>query len=114
MMVALAATALADSELHPVREEIVEQIKLKATSWTPKEVGNNKLRHRSVESIKKSMGHLGVAPSLFPTDFLKTMAGTASDLFRQVASSVGLDSLKNEHFRLRQESGDVADEKDQK
>ena len=116
MMVACAAVAIAASaeELHPVREEIVEQIKLKASSWTPKEVKDNKLRHRSSESIKNSMGHLGVSPSLMPTDFLKTVAGTASDFFKKVASTMGLDELKNEHFRLKQESGDKADEKEKK
>uniref|UniRef100_A0A7S3I6F2 Peptidase C1A papain C-terminal domain-containing protein n=1 Tax=Favella ehrenbergii TaxID=182087 RepID=A0A7S3I6F2_9SPIT len=114
-MVAFAAFAHADSQmLHPVREEIVEEIKLKAGSWKPKEVHNNKMRHRSPESIKRSMGHLGVAPSVFPTDFLKTMAGTAGNFFKQVASSVGLDSLKNEHFRLKQKSGDEADKKNKK
>ena len=33
----LTTVALAE-EKHPVREEIVNDIKLKTTSWTPKEV----------------------------------------------------------------------------
>lgn len=44
---------------HPVRQEIVDEIKLKATSWKPKEVNENHLRHIDVS---KSMGHLGMTP----------------------------------------------------
>lgn len=46
---------------HPIRHEIVDEIKLKATSWKPKEVEDNHLRHRSPESLKASMGHLGTS-----------------------------------------------------
>ena len=34
----LVSLALAEGKKHPVREDIVEEIKLKATSWKPKEV----------------------------------------------------------------------------
>ena len=77
-----AIVSASNAEQHPVREEIVEEIKLKATSWKAKPVNDNHMRHRSVESIKNSMGHLGAAPKILPTDFLKTMAHSASDLFK--------------------------------
>lgn len=62
------------------------------------------MRHRTLESIKKSMGNLGDSPSIMPTEFLKTMATGAHDMFKQVASSFGLDSIKYEHLRLKQGS----------
>lgn len=51
--------ALANA-LHPVREEIVEDIKLKATSWKPKEVSQNHLRN--TKDIAGLLGSLGLTP----------------------------------------------------
>ena len=45
-----------------MREEIVDEIKLKATSWKPKEVHENHLRHVPAHSIKNRFGHLGTTP----------------------------------------------------
>ena len=42
---ALALVACQAMAAHPVREELVEEIKLKAGSWQPKEVHANHLRH---------------------------------------------------------------------
>ena len=66
---------------HPIREEIVDAIKLKATSWKPKEVSENHLRHRTVDSIKNSMGHLGTTPTLFGADLLKGITDSALGVF---------------------------------
>jgi hypothetical protein len=57
----LAVLATAALE-HPVRHEIVEEIKLKATSWTPRDVESNHLRHIPAESIHKTMGSMGMSP----------------------------------------------------
>ena len=112
-MTLLLVFAQAKEQLHPVRQEIVDDIMLKTTSWKPKAVENNKLRHRSPESIKNSMGHLGVAPSVVPTAWLKTMASGATSLFKQVAHTFGIESVKNEHLRLKQGS-DAAEKSDKK
>ena len=108
----LITFTLAEEQKHPVRDEIVNEIKRKTTSWKPKAVENNHLRHRSPDSIKRSLGHLGVSPSIVPTDFLKSMATSATDLFKKVASSFGIDSIKNEHFKLRQGSDAAEKESD--
>ena len=106
----MAAMAQAEMDdvaiLHPVRDEIVEQISLKATSWKAKPAKDNHLRHRSVESIRNSMGHLGVSPKIVPTDFLRSMAQGASDLFKQITSTFGSSDLqsKEDHYKLRQEA----------
>ena len=51
------------------------------------------------------MGHLGFSPKILPTDFLKTMAHGASDLFKQITSTFGSTaSQKEEHFHLREDS----------
>ena len=51
---------------HPVRSELIEEIKQKTTKWTPKEVHENVLRDASPEQIQNKMGSLGSgAPSWF-------------------------------------------------
>jgi len=86
---ALTAVVVVAESQHPVRDSIVEEIKLKATSWKPKAASENHLRHRSLDSIKASMGHLGVSPKFAPTDFLSTIAHTASDFFKQITATFG-------------------------
>ena len=72
--------------MHPIRHEIVEEIKLKATSWTPKAVEDNHMRHRSVEELKHSMGHLGTAHTSLGAEVLKQVTHGAYDMFRQITS----------------------------
>ena len=79
----LTTVALAE-EKHPVREEIVNDIKLKTTSWKPKEVENNHLRHRSVESIRQSMGHLGTSRPTLGGEIMKTVKHGASEVFNML------------------------------
>ena len=73
---------------HPVREELVNSIKLKQSSWKPKEVNDNHFRHRSPESIKRSMGHLGMSPSPFGSQFFKTVTDSAMDFFKSMTSTL--------------------------
>lgn len=98
VLVTIATVSMAEASAakHPVREEIVEEIKLKATSWTPKEVGANHIRHRSVESIKASMGHLGTAPSSLGAEVFKKVTSGALDMFRQITSVFGGVSAEKE------------------
>jgi len=42
-LVCLASGAIADVKQHPVRQEMVESIKEKTQSWTPREVHENHL-----------------------------------------------------------------------
>jgi len=56
----VAGSAESTSKLHPVREEIVDEIKKLATSWTPREVSDNHLRHVPVNNIQMQMGSLGL------------------------------------------------------
>lgn len=59
MMIIRSVVLISAVAAHPVRQEIVDEIKMKATSWKPKEVNKNHLRHIDVS---KSMGHLGMTP----------------------------------------------------
>ena len=47
---------------HPVRQEIVDDIKLKTTSWKPREVHENHLRHVPQDQLGSLMGSLGNDP----------------------------------------------------
>lgn len=52
----LAATALAE-KAHPVRQEVVDQVRLRTASWQPKEVHENHLRNYAVDKLP--LGNLG-------------------------------------------------------
>ena len=41
---------------HPINQEIVDEIKAKATSWTPMEVDENPLSKLSAEEVKGLLG----------------------------------------------------------
>ena len=84
---------------HPVREELVNSIKLKQTSWKPKEVNENHFRHRSPESIKRSMGHLGMSPAPFGSQFFKSVTDSAMDFFKSMTSTL---REKEEVHKLKQ------------
>ena len=70
------------SQKHPIREDIVEEIKLKATSWTPKAVDENHMRHHSAEDLYRSAGNLGTTKSSVGADVFKTVTHGAYDMFR--------------------------------
>jgi cathepsin B len=59
--VTVALLAVLASAAHPVRQELVEEIKLKADSWTPKEAHLNHLRHIPEERVKGTTGSLGTS-----------------------------------------------------
>jgi len=86
----VAISAMVEASKHPVRQEIVNEIKLKTNSWTPKEVDDNHLRHRSAESLKASMGHLGMAPTSVSAEVFKTVSRGAMDMFKQMTSAFGV------------------------
>ena len=54
--VAALATA---TKVHPINEDIVKEIKAKATTWTAHEVLENPLRHRTHDEL---LGLLGTHP----------------------------------------------------
>ena len=98
-----AISAIAEASKHPIRDEIVNEIKLKANSWTAKEVSNNHLRHRSVESIKASMGHLGMTPTSIGAEMFKKVSRGALDMFKQMTSVFGVTETKADVHHLKQE-----------
>jgi hypothetical protein len=51
--VAALATA---TKVHPINEDIVKEIKAKATTWTAHEVSENPLRHRSHDELLTLLG----------------------------------------------------------
>lgn len=84
LMTSFQVASAEEAAKHPIRQEIVDEIKLKATTWTPKEVSENHMRHRSVESIKGSMGHLGTSPASVGADVFKSVTQSAMDVFRNI------------------------------
>ena len=61
-LITTAYAAMQGVKEHPVRHEIVEEIKLKAKSWKPREVAQNHLRHIPTENIHLMTGSLGMSP----------------------------------------------------
>ena len=61
----LAASALAE-KAHPVRQEVVDQVRLRTASWQPKEVHENHLRHYAVDRLP--LGNLGSDDSTSPLE----------------------------------------------
>lgn len=49
------------AKVHPINEDIVKEIKAKATTWTAHEVNENPLRHHTVESLQGLLGDHGMA-----------------------------------------------------
>ena len=84
LLIVTLAQAKGSVEKHPIREEIVDEIKAKTTSWKPKEVSENHMRHRSVDSIKHSMGHLGTTPTSVGSEVFKSVTHGALDMFKKM------------------------------
>jgi hypothetical protein len=54
---------------HPVRQEIVEEIKKKTDKWVPKEAGHNHLKDIPIDKLNKRLGSLGAhSPNMFSFD----------------------------------------------
>ena len=87
-----------EDQKHPIRDEIVEGIKAKKTSWKPKEVEDNHLRHRTIDGIKNSMGHLGTSPAPLGSELMRTISHSAYDIFKSMTSMI---SKKDESFKLK-------------
>lgn len=47
------------SKLHPVRQELIEEIKAKTNSWIPQELHENHLVSVPVELLQQKLGYLG-------------------------------------------------------
>jgi hypothetical protein len=45
--------------LHPVRQELVNDIALKTSAWIPKDPALNHLRHVPIDKLKGTRGNLG-------------------------------------------------------
>ena len=74
---------------HPVREEIVDEIKQQTSSWTPKEVGDNHLRHVPVEQIHMLGGNKGMDhASVF--EYAATAAKEATGMLSTMLDFFGL------------------------
>ena len=102
LMTSFQVASAEEAAKHPIRQEIVDEIKLKATTWKPKEVSENHMRHRSVESIKGSMGHLGTSQASVGADVFKSVTESAIDVFRNIRSTV--TGRKEEVHRVKQAS----------
>ena len=46
----------ASANIHPVNQVLVDEIKAKATTWTPMEPEENPFAYKSIEEIKGMMG----------------------------------------------------------
>ena len=49
---------------HPVRQEIVDEIKSRTKSWVPVEIQDNKFRDVPVEQLLGKLGYMGHTSSL--------------------------------------------------
>jgi C1A family cysteine protease len=58
--------AFTQAHIHPVNEEIIAQIKARATTWTPMEMEDNPLHHMSLETVKGLLGTIYDTDSDFP------------------------------------------------
>ena len=65
VILALFGVSQQTTRKHPVRQEVIDEIKLKADTWTPMELHQNKLRDVHPENIKKRLGNKGTQPNPF-------------------------------------------------
>ena len=100
---AVAALAVATHAAHPVREDLVSELKSKAETWKPKEAHLNHLRHMPEEVIRKQLGgNLGVHMNRGLFSGAKSIFNYVSDIFGfQKGSSPVSD--KSEFLKLKQE-----------
>ena len=104
----LAIVAASDMK-HPVREDIVEEIKLKATSWKPREVNENHLRHVPADKIHGRFGHLGTTPFSKGAEAMTKITKGAMSMFDQITSAMGLKAGAFEHH-LQKATSDAVEE----
>lgn len=65
-LVTIGAVALCAAATHPINEELVKEIKQKATTWTPMEVHQNPLAAVSHTVLKQRLGTIVRGPQGFP------------------------------------------------
>jgi C1A family cysteine protease len=51
---------------HPVNEEIIEQIKARATTWVPMEIEDNPLHHMTADQARGLLGTIFTTETEFP------------------------------------------------
>ena len=107
----IISLAMASVKQHPVREDLVEEIKLKATSWKPKEVSDNHLRHVPADKVHLRFGHLGNTPFSKGAEVMTKITKGAISVFDQVTSAMGLKGSVFEHKLL--EASDAATSSEQ-
>ena len=56
LVVGTISAFAAASDYHPVNQEIVDEIRAKATTWEPMEVHENPLASKSIEEIRGLFG----------------------------------------------------------
>jgi len=105
----LLSVTLASDMKHPVREEIVQDIKLKATSWKPKEVHENHLRHVPADKIQGRFGQLGNTPFSKGAEVMTNISKGAKSVFDQITAAMGLKAGAFEHH-LQKASSDAKEE----
>ena len=105
----LLSIVAASDKKHPVREEIVEEIKLKATSWKPKEVHENHLRHVPADKIHGRFGQLGTTPFSKGAEAMAKITKGAVSMFDQITSAMGLKAGAFEHH-LQKATSDAVEE----
>jgi len=81
----------------------VNDIKLKATSWQPREVHENHLRHVPVENVHNLFGSLGENPILHQFELGHRVFDYANDKIHKFANVFGSSAHNNpdSHSKLR-------------
>jgi hypothetical protein len=65
-LIVVGAVSLVASATHPINEDIVKEIKEKATSWVPHEVSENPLANYSYASLQGFLGTIIQGPQGLP------------------------------------------------
>ena len=108
----ILSVVAASDQKHPVREEIVKEIKLKATSWKPREVHENHLSKVSAEKIHGRFGHLGMTPFSKGAEAMTKITQGAMSMFDQITSAMGLKAGAFEHH-LQKAKSDAKEKKEE-
>eukprot|EP00347_Sterkiella_histriomuscorum_P010152 403377404 len=99
VLIALFGISITKEVLHPVRQELVEEIKLKATTWQPREIHHNRLRDVRPEQIQKKLGNLGTYQHSFIDSIMKWIPFGKS--MKGKFSNPLLEQANSHSFRLQ-------------
>lgn len=91
----LAAIAYAE-KAHPVRQEVVDQVRLRTSSWQPRAVHENHLRHYAVDKLP--LGNLGTDDySTSPLEVGIKAINFTKEKFDQLTNLVGSHHASKQH-----------------